>query len=60
MYKGTNLAYMLADKTVDFVFNCLNYKDKVKNEKHLSRKEKVVLFDSFKNSVWGEFFLYQE
>jgi hypothetical protein len=51
---------MLADKTVDFVFNCLNYKDKVKNEKHLSRKEKVVLFDSFKNSVWGEFFLYQE
>ena len=42
---------MLADKTVDFVFNCLNYKDKVKNEKHLSRKEKVVLFDSFKKKL---------
>lgn len=56
---------MLADKTVDFVFNCLNYKDKVKNEKHLSRKEKVVLFDSFKKtqcgaSMFSIFISYQE
>ena len=48
--KGTNLAFILADKTVDFVFNCLNYNNKLKNEKNLNRKEKVSLFNLIKKA----------